>query len=382
MEKVAPIFGLDPAQPLWLVRKNGNIAVFPKGNRFTGPLIASGWAYEVKQQEAGSSSPGPSSRLPQAGSNSTTPYPVPPPSTSAFGAYTGPTYSQPVLTPIPASRSKKTWRKTIILVSLTRKEGVRASKGNARVDYEVVTQVVVNLSSSACTVSAVTDLVRKQVDFDVILLDSKCYPLLGNDSTSGEGFWKSTRKVLATSRELYKKLTGQTTDPGRASIDLMRDDSSDNSDVSFPSSKRARLDCKSQEDIHHKLDEIARGVSSVQKLVTFMSNMKQAFECVVCKGIVSTPTMAQCCGRIVGCEGCVDSWLQNHATCPHCSSVMSGKFPVRGLDEVLVCLRANVEGEQLLVPNRPSKRLTGASDSQSDSDFDDLPSFRIPHPQD
>jgi len=89
-----------------------------------------------------------------------TPYPVPHPSTSAFGAYTGLTYSQ---SPIPASRSKKTWRKTIILVSLTRKEGVQVSKGSARVDYEVVTQVVVNLRPSACTVSAVTDLVRKQV---------------------------------------------------------------------------------------------------------------------------------------------------------------------------------------------------------------------------
>ena len=75
-----------------------------------------------------------------------------------------------------------------------------------------------NLSPSACTVSAVTDHVRKQIDFDVILFDSKCYPLIGNQSTSGEGFWKSTWKVLASSRELYKKLTGQMTDPGRASI--------------------------------------------------------------------------------------------------------------------------------------------------------------------
>ena len=37
----------------------------------------------------------------------------------------------------------------------------------------------------------------------------------------------SPHKVLAISRELYKKLTGQMTDPGRASIDLTRDDSSD-----------------------------------------------------------------------------------------------------------------------------------------------------------
>ena len=63
----------------------------------------------------------------------------------------------------------------------------------------------------------------------------------------------------------------------------------------------------------------------------------------------------QCYDHIVGC---VDSLIQNHATCPHCSPVMPGKFPVWGLDEVLVCLRANVEWEQLLVPDWPSKRLT------------------------
>ena len=283
--------------------------------------------------------------------------------------------------PISTSRSKKTWRKTIILVSLTKREGVRACKGKSRVDYEVVTQVVVNLGPSACSVSSVTDLVRKQVDFDVILLDSKCYPLLGNESTSGEGFWKSTRKVLATSRELYRKLTGHTTDPVRASIDLTQDESSEDSDASFPSSKRPCLDYKAP-DIHQKLDEIARGVSTMQGLVTFMNNMKQAFECVVCKGVVSAPIMAQCCGRIVGCQRCINSWLEHHATCPHCSSVMVDKFPVRGLDEVLVCLRANVEGEQLVVPSQPLKCTTGCrgSDSQSDSDFDDLPAFRVPPP--
>jgi len=53
--------------------------------------------------------------------------------------------------PLPGQR-----RKTIILVSLTKREGVRACKGKSRVDYEVVTQVVVNLGPSACSVSFVT----------------------------------------------------------------------------------------------------------------------------------------------------------------------------------------------------------------------------------
>ena len=125
---------------------------------------------------------------------------------------------------------------------------------------------------------------------NVILLDSKCYSLLGNECTSG-GFWKSTWKVLATSCELYRKLTGHKTDPGRASIDLTQDESSEESDASFPSSKKPFLNYKTP-DIHQKLNEIARGVSTMQGLVTFMKNIKQAFKCVVCKGVVSAPTMA------------------------------------------------------------------------------------------
>ena len=166
--------------------------------------------------------------------------------------YTGSTYSQSILTPIPASRSKKTWCKTIVLVSLTRKEGVRANKGNAWVDYEVV-----NLSPSACTVSAVTDLERKQVEFDVLLLDSKCYQLLGNKILQERNFGSPHRKCWLHPVNCIKSLLDRWQ---TASIELTRDDSSDNSDVSFPSSKRAILDCKSQEDIHHKLNAIARGV--------------------------------------------------------------------------------------------------------------------------
>jgi len=47
-----------------------------------------------------------------------------------------------------------------------------------------------------------------------------------------------------------------------------------------------------------------------------------------------------------------------------------------------VCLTANVEGEQLAVPSQPLKCMTGGRglDSQSDSDFDDLPAFLMPPP--
>jgi len=58
-----------------------------------------------------------------------------------------------------------------------------------------------------------------------------CYPLLDNDSTHGEAFWKSTRKVLAANTGLYK-LTGQHTDLEKTRIDLTCEDTAKESDSS------------------------------------------------------------------------------------------------------------------------------------------------------
>jgi len=83
-------------------------------------------------------------------------------------------------------------------------------------------------------VREVTDLVSKQIGMDVILLDSKCYPLLENDSTSVESFWR----VPAANRAMYDKLTGQCTSLQNASVDLTEEDS-DSSVGMSPSSKAA-----------------------------------------------------------------------------------------------------------------------------------------------
>ena len=68
-------------------------------------------------------------------------------------------------------------------------------------------------------------MVSKQVGVEVILLDSKCYPLLENNSTSAESFWRSTPKVLAANREIYDKLKGACTNLQNASVDLTAEDS-------------------------------------------------------------------------------------------------------------------------------------------------------------
>ena len=55
---------------------------------------------------------------------------------------------------------------------------MKSTKGKGPVKYDIIIQVVVNLSPVTCTVKKVSQLVAKQVDFDVILLESKGFLLL------------------------------------------------------------------------------------------------------------------------------------------------------------------------------------------------------------
>ena len=190
----------------------------------------------------------------------------------------------------------------MVVVSLKKRDGNGSSTKGNKVEYDIVTQVTVTLDlSSPYTVRRVTDLVSKQVGVDVFFLDSKCYPLLENDSTSVESFWRGTRKVLAANRAIYGKLTGQCTDLQKASVDLTGEDS-DASSVGIPPTLKRPCRDSLPLAIEEKLDKIVRGVSSVERLMTLMGNLQQTFRCVLCHGTVTSPVVAKCCGRIVGCR--------------------------------------------------------------------------------
>ena len=97
----------------------------------------------------------------------------------------------------------------------------------------------------------------------------------------------------------------------------------------------------------------------------FMKNMQQTFQCVICKGVVSTPMVAKCCGRIVGCQGC-------HKLASGPCFLPPLRIPNRELDEVLQTLQATMEEQTTAPPAHP------AVPSDSDSDFD-LPHYYLTH---
>lgn len=101
----------------------------------------------------------------------------------------------------------RTIQKTILLAKVSLPDMNKPSSSRAnRLTHTVIISVNVKLDHSLgeCNVNTVADIIKKQVGFDVILLDSKLYPLIANESTAGIDFWKSNRKIIATSRSVLR----------------------------------------------------------------------------------------------------------------------------------------------------------------------------------
>ena len=94
-----------------------------------------------------------------------------------------------------SSKGRKATHKTISLVTL------KSTKG--KLTTQIVTEVIVCLADlDHCSVPVVTQLVKEQVGYDIILLNNKLYPILEVPSTHGEFWWSTCRKILTVSAKL------------------------------------------------------------------------------------------------------------------------------------------------------------------------------------
>ena len=260
--------GLDASKRIWLVRFNGpsnKTAIFPTNEgKFSGPNITSGAKYRV-------------SAMPNADTTVNNVQDHVPPAqvfsqgySSPFGSFPLPVASKSQSLPRSA---KKNFRKTIIVVSLLKRD-VRnqpCSSKTGSLDYNVVSHIVVNLEQSMCNVGSVAQLVKQQLGIEMILLDSKCFKLYDNESTSGMDFWKSSRKILAASKQAYESLTGKS---ARDTPDALVDKTGEES---RPIAKKPRL--VHDADANYKLDKVVTGIKTLNDL---FHCFPQCLECVVC----------------------------------------------------------------------------------------------------
>jgi len=214
-----------------------------------------------------------------------------------------------------------------------------------------------------CTVSKVAELVKRQVGFEVVLLDSKLFPVIDNESTSGPEFWRSTRKIIAVSRATYEKLTGMS-----AGNELIQID--EDVDIEPPHKKAKLLGT----DVISRFDIVDKKLDVIDKKLSFLENMKKVFECVICRSTVCCPVVSTCCQRIIGCKRCVSTWRTTNLRCPLCSvSGSTDAIELKGMDDVIAIFRAGEEATEL---NQPIDVDANASDNSSD-EFADLPPFRV-----
>ena len=187
-----------------------------------------------------------------------------------------------------------------------------------------MTQTQVSIDSTSCSPRDVSALVLGQVGFEVVLLDSKCYPILHNDATTVFDYWKSTRKILAASKAAYEKLTGKAFSH---TLDLVSQ-----ADNVTPTSKRRHH----SENLSDKIELVQASIDRLAKKFDFLSSFGKTFECIICRDICKKPVVAGCCRRVIGCDACISRWDTQNSTCPLCLCELSQRWQLRGLDDMLL----------------------------------------------
>ena len=83
----------------------------------------------------------------------------------------------------------------------------------------------------------------------------------------------------------------------------------------------------------------SRKITKVERKLSFLDELSQGFQCVICKSTAKTP-VSPCCQRVVGCESCVNNWVSSQSQesrCPLCSTSggMLNGFALKGFNDAL-----------------------------------------------
>ena len=100
--------------------------------------------------------------------------------------------------PAYSSKGSKVTRKTIIDLATSTK---------GKLTSQIVTEVTVCLDDlDHCSVPVVAQLVKKQVGYDIILLNNKLYPILNMPTTRGDFLQSTSRKNQAAFGKAVKTM--------------------------------------------------------------------------------------------------------------------------------------------------------------------------------
>ncbi|XP_076135704.1 uncharacterized protein LOC143118556 [Alosa pseudoharengus] len=229
-------------------------------------------------------------------------------------------------------------------------------------DISAYTSVHVTINEGT-GVQAIATTVQEYINSSdaFTMCDSKGVPISDSAETKDLEFWKTpSRKIYAIKNTDISKLTRNSSKKRRLEADTPETVKTTLANIE----ETLKVELKGVEStisgmIEEKMTELAAVVNqakvtqvailqnmqdAVQNLgaeATVTKCLKEAFICKICTNLPSTVVVvAACCGQIVGCGACVQTYLENNDDCLLCKSTMFGNKLVflRGVSEILLKL--------------------------------------------
>ncbi|XP_076863841.1 uncharacterized protein LOC143516130 [Brachyhypopomus gauderio] len=294
-DKLSLIFQVS--QPSVYLTTDNNIAIFPEDSGYFSTLsVTPGHHYEV--HGVNTVEPGPSSVV---GNSSLTQsrftFQRPPATSAAVG-------------PPRASASPRPFQRSVHIADVSDGKLIPAQV------------VIVRFTESEATVSGILGKVKNVIgrDESLVLTDSQGNEIIDSEGTTGSLYWRqNSRKVYAVQEQDFLALH-QERERGKRKR-LSRSDS-----TSFQS---VQNNIEELLLVSQNLGEVTKSiqvltdVANSTKAIKFVTDgqskiMKEAFMCVVCKGLMAEPMFATCCNSLIGCKVCVQQWQETSDQCMRC----------------------------------------------------------------
>ena len=140
-------------------------------------------------------------------------------------------------------------------------------------------------------------------------------------SSAGSRFWKSNKRVRAVKKVEFR----------RGKAPYLLDTSSDSDfDIQQPAkckkslTMEERLTKLEEQMIENSFKQQAEKTKILRKSSKHLNEIRQCFECLICKSIANFPALVSpCCSILLGCVACVEPWLTSSQQCPHCRDALT-----------------------------------------------------------
>uniref|UniRef100_A0AAV2JII6 C-type lectin domain-containing protein n=1 Tax=Knipowitschia caucasica TaxID=637954 RepID=A0AAV2JII6_KNICA len=183
--------------------------------------------------------------------------------------------------------------------------------------------VVVRLLEFEATITGILAKIHDalQCEDPFVLTDAQGNEIVDSEGTRGSKYWRqNAKKCFAVPEQVLHQFQQGT--KGKKQTGQRERDSTGLLEV-HEKIEEVVLAAQSLTGVTSVMKDLATLASSTVGNVLLLSNtltihVKDAFRCIVCRGLMEEPVFAVCCKRFVGCHKCVDQWLLTSEQCLKC----------------------------------------------------------------